>query len=202
MLHAKNGAPLRAFVKVPKLMDAHLVISKVSGKKILDQVVHVSLASEKDKELCYIQDEAVTVLQEAPLNWLPLSTFLTNFEKKYRRRLDARHLDQIQDVVVVNGSPGCQTVSLLEGKIDSELVVVDASFSSDVFKLIHHHDGVIVFVSFPALYWLEFHKEIKVSSSGCLLKDLLCRVSNVTVVGTAAKRCVQWIKKPDDSPRK
>ena len=173
-----------------------MAISKVTGKVILGQVVHVSIASERDKELCYLQDEAVTVLQEAPLNWLPLATFFANFEKKYRRHLDARHLDQIQDIVVVNGSAGCQTISLLEGKIDSQTLVVDSSFASDVYKLLHHYDGGMALVSFPALYWLEFHKEIEVCCTGSLLEDLLCRVPNVMVIGSAAKRSIQWVRKP------
>ena len=198
-MHAKNGAPLRAFVKVPKIMDAHMAISKVTGKLVFDQVVKVSLATERDKELCYLQDEAVTVLQEAPLSWLPLATFFANFEKKYRRHLDARHLEQIRDVAVVNGSPGCQTISLLEGKIDSESLIVDSSFASDVFKLLHHYDGVIALVSFPALYWLEFDKEIELCSTGSLLEELLCRIPNVTVVGTDVKRSIQWVRKSDPS---
>ena len=198
VLHARNGAPLRAFVKVPKIMDAHLAISKVNGKTVLGKIVHVSIASEKDKELCYLQDEVVVVLQDTALNWLPLATFLANFETKYRRSLDARHLDQIKDVAVVNGSAGCQTISLLDGKIDSELVEVDAaSFPSDVFKLLHHYDGVIPLASFPALYWLEFHKEVRLSSSGTLLAEVLSGLPNVKVessLSVSSRRCIQWIK--------
>ena len=177
-------------------MDAHIAISKVTGKIVLGQVVHVSIASERDKELCYLQDEAVTVLQEVPLSWLPLTTFFENFEKKYRRHLDARHLDQIQDIVVVNGSAGCQTISLLEGKIDLQTLLVDSSFALDVFKLLHHYDGAIPLVSFPALYWLEFHKEFELCSTGSILEELLGRIPNVTVVGIGAKRSIQWLKKP------
>ena len=187
---------MRAFVKVAKIMDAHMAISKVTGKVVLGQVVKVSLATERDKELCYLQYEAVAVLQEAPLSWLPLATFSANFEKKYRRHLDGRHLEQIQDAVVVNGSTGCQTISLLEGKIDSEFLIVDSSFASDVFKLLHHYDGVIALVSFPALYWLEFDKEIELCSTGSLLEELLCRIPNVTVAGSDVKRSIQWVRKP------
>jgi hypothetical protein len=177
-------------------MDAHIAISKVTGKTVFGQVVHVSIASERDKELCYLQDEAVAVLQEAPLSWLPLTTFCANFEKKYRRHLDARHLDQIQDSVVINGSLGCQTISLLEGKIDSQNLLVDNSFALDVFKLLHHYDGAIALVSFPALFWLEFHKEFELCCTGSLLVELLNRIPNVSVVGIANKRSVRWLKKP------
>lgn len=173
-----------------------MAISKVTGKEIFGQIIHVSLAGEKDKELCYFQHEAVTVLQEAPLSWLPFPKFLSNFENKYHRSLDVRHLDQIQDVVVVNGSTGCQTISLLEGSIDSKTLIVDNSFSSDVFKLLHHYDGVIAMVSFPALYWLEFHKEFELHPGGSLLEELLGRIPNVTVVGTASERSIKWIEKP------
>ncbi|XP_028415936.1 meiosis regulator and mRNA stability factor 1-like [Dendronephthya gigantea] len=200
VLYSKNGAPLRAFVKVPKPTDAHIAITKVSGKSILGKIVHVSLATERDKESCYLQDEAISILRGAPLSWLPLATFFTNFEKKYRKRLDERHLDQIQDIVVVNGSLGCQTISLLEGKIDSETVIVDDSFSSDVVKLLHHYDGVIPLVSFPALYWLEFHKDIAVSSTGSALEELLCRIPNVTVTGSTTKRNISWQDGPPSSP--
>ena len=174
-----------------------MAISKVSGQIVFGQIVHVSIACERDKELCYLQDEAVTVLQEAPLSWLPLTKFLTNFEKKYRRGLDVRHLEQIQDIVVLNGSAGCQTISLLEGKISVETLMVDTSFATDVVKLLHHFDGVIQLACFPALYWLEFHKEIKLCSTGSLLEELLSRVPNVTVVGNSKERYVQWVKKPD-----
>lgn len=202
VLHSKNGAPLRAFVKVPKPMDAHIAITKLSGKQILGKVVHVSIATDRDKESCYLQDEAISILREAPLSWLPLATFFTNFEKKYRKHLDERHLDQIQDIVVVNGSLGCQTVSLLEGKIDSEPVVVDDSFSADVTKLLRHYDGVIPLVCFPALYWLEFHKDIAVSSTGPVLEELLCRIPNVTVTGSTTKRNISWRERPPASPGK
>ncbi|XP_046855493.1 meiosis regulator and mRNA stability factor 1-like isoform X2 [Xenia sp. Carnegie-2017] len=197
VLHAKNGEPLRAFVKVPQLIDAHMVIPKVNGKIVFGRNMNVSLANEKEKELCYLQLEAVTVLLEAPLCWLPLATFFSNFEKKYRRNLDSRHFDEIKDSVVINRRNGRQAISLVEGKIELEKVVVDSkTFTADVFKLLDQFDGVIALVSFPALYWLEFRKEIKSSPTGALLVEVLCGIPNVTVVGTGTKQNIQWIKKP------
>lgn len=187
-------------MKVPQLIDAHMVIPKVNGKIVFGRNINVSLASEKEKELCYLQLEAVTVLLEAPLCWLPLATFFANFEKKYRRNLDSRHFDEIKDSVVINRRNGRQAISLVEGKIELEKVVVDSkTFTADVFKLLDQFDGVIALVSFPALYWLEFLKEIKSSPTGALLVEVLCRIPNVTVVGTGTKQNIQWTKKPGKS---
>lgn len=182
ILHSGEGIPLRAFVKVPKLSDAHLAICKVHAKKIFNTHVTVNIATDKEKELCFLRCEVTSILKEAPLHFLPLNKFLSDYYEKCCRAFDMSAIGLIHDLVVVTGKPGNQTISLVTRAISSVKVSVDLEkFAKDVHELLQSCEGALPLVSFAASYWLKFDRKIEVNENGVVLADALSSVPNVKI---------------------
>ena len=182
ILHSGEGIPLRAFVKVPKLSDAHLAICKVHGKKIFNTQVTVNIATDKEKELCFLRCEVTSILKEAPLLFLPLNKFLSDYYEKCSRAFDMSCIGLIHDLVVVTGKPGNQAISLVTRAISAVKVSVDAEqFARDVHELLQSCEGAMPLVSIAASYWLKFDRKIEVREGGVVFADALSSVPNVKI---------------------
>ena len=182
ILHSGEGIPLRAFVKVPKLSDAHLAICKVHQKKIFNTYVTVNIATDKEKELCFLRCEVTSILKEAPLHFLPLNKFLSDYYEKCSRAFDMSSVGLIHDLVVITGKPGNQAISLVTRAIGAVKVSVELEqFSKDVHALLKSCEGALPLVSFAASYWLTFDKKIELNERGATLADVLSSVPNVKV---------------------
>ena len=187
-----EGLPLRAFVKVPRLSDAQLAITKVHGQTIFGACVSVSLATEKDKEFGALRSRVAGILREAPLHWLRLHKFLSCFYEKHTQAFDMNSLGLLHDLVVICGKPGNQTMSLLSRSLGGVRVKVDREqFGEDVHALLKCNKGVVPLVSLAALYWLKFDRTIAVNSGGTPLVEVLAGVPNVRV---SDSQMVAWIK--------
>lgn len=182
ILHSGEGIPLRAFVKVPKLSDAHLAICKVHQKKIFNTYVTVNIATDKEKELCFLRCEVTSILKEAPLHFLPLNKFLSDYYEKCSRAFDMSSVGLIHDLVVITGKPGNQAISLVTRAIGAVKVSVELEqFSKDVHALLKSCEGALPLVSFAASYWLKFDKKIELNERGATLADVLSSVPNVKI---------------------
>lgn len=192
ILHSGEGIPLRAFVKVPKLSDAQLAIRKVHQKKIFNTHVTVNIATDKEKELCFLRCEVTSILKEAPLHFLPLNKFLSDYYEKCSRAFDMSSIGLIHDLVVITGKPGNQTISLVTRAIGSVKVSVEPEqFARDVHALLKSCEGSLPLVSFAASYWLQFDKKIEPSEQGASLTDVLSCVPNVKITDSLM---VSWVK--------
>ena len=192
ILHSGEGIPLRAFVKVPKLSDAHLAILKVHQKKIFNTHVTVNIATEKEKELCFLRCEVTSILKEAPLHFLPLNKFLNDYYEKCSHAFDMSSIGLIHDLVVIMGKPGNQAISLITRAIGTVKVSIKPEqFANNVHALLKSCEGAIPLVSFAATYWLQFDKMIELSDSGDTLAEVLCNVPNVKVTDSLM---VSWAK--------
>ena len=192
ILHSGEGIPLRAFVKVPKLSDAHLAICKVHQKKIFNSFVSVTIATEKEKELCFLRCEVTSILKEAPLHFMPLNKFLNDFYEKCSHAFDMSSVGLIHDLVVITGKPGHQTISLVTRAIcNVKITVAPREFANDVHALLKSCEGAIPLVSFAASYWLKFDKKLEPSEHGTALADLLSDVPNVKI---SESLMVTWVK--------
>ena len=183
---------MRAFVKVPKLSDAHLAICKVHQKKIFNTCVTVNIATEKEKELCFLRCEVTSILKEAPLHFLPLNKFLSDYYEKCSRAFDMSSVGLIHDLVVLTGKPGNQAISLVTRAVTSVRVSVESEqFAKDVHTLLKSFEGSLPLVSFAASYWLKFDRKIESSEQGTALVDVLNCVPNVKVTDSLM---VSWAK--------
>ncbi|XP_022794519.1 meiosis regulator and mRNA stability factor 1-like [Stylophora pistillata] len=192
ILHSGEGIPLRAFVKVPKLSDARLAICKVHQKKIFNTCVTVNIATDKEKELCFLRCEVTSILKEAPLHFLPLNKFLSEFYEKCSRAFDMTSIGLIHDLVVLTGKPGNQAISLLTRAIGGVRVSVEPDqFAKDVHTLLKSCKGSLPLVSFAASYWLNFDKKIESNDQGSALLEVLNCVPNVKV---SESLMVSWAK--------
>ena len=196
ILHSGEGIPLRAFIKVPKLSDAHLAMSKVSQQQIFNTNVTVTIASEKEKELCFLRCEVTSILKETPLHWTPLNKFLSEYYEKCSKSFDTNSLNLIQDLVLVNGTPGNQTISLVTHAVASAHVTVEQEgFAWEVHEVLRGHGGEVEVAAFAALYWLKYGKMIQVAHNGVTLEGALNKVPNVFVaVKENESKVVTWIK--------
>ena len=177
---------------MPKLSDAHLAILKVHQKKIFNTHVTVNIATEKEKELCFLRCEVTSILKEAPLHFLPLNKFLNDYYEKCSHAFDMSSIGLIHDLVVIMGKPGNQAISLITRAIGTVKVSVKPEqFASDVHALLKSSEGAIPLVSFAATYWLQFDKMIELSDSGDTLADVLCNVPNVKITDSLM---VSWAK--------
>ena len=182
ILHSGEGIPLRAFVKVPKLSDAHLAICKVHQKKIFNSFVSVTIATDKEKDLCFLRCEVTSILKEAPLHFMPLNKFLNDFYEKCSHPFDMSSVGLMHDLVVITGKPGNQAISLVTRAVCRVKVRVDLhQFSKDVHALLKSCDGAIPLVSFAASYWLKFDKKLELNENGSALGEVLCSVPNVKI---------------------
>ena len=192
ILHSGEGIPLRAFVKVPKLSDAHLAICKVHQKKIFNTHVTVNIATDKEKELCFLRCEVTSILKEAPLHFLPLNKFLSDYYEKCSRAFDMSSVGLIHDLVVITGKPGNQAISLVTRAIGAVKVSVELEqFAKDVHALLKSCEGALPLVSFAASYWLKFDKKIVLNENGVTLADALRKVPNVKV---SESLMVSWLQ--------
>ena len=192
ILHSGEGIPLRAFVKVPKLSDAHLAICKVHQKKIFNTHVTVNIATDKEKELCFLRCEVTSILKEAPLHFLPLNKFLSDYYEKCSRAFDMSAVGLIHDLVVITGKPGNQAISLVTRAIGAVKVSVELEqFAKDVHALLKSCEGALPLVSFAASYWLKFDKKIVLNENGVTLADALSKVPNVKV---SESLMVSWLQ--------
>ncbi|KAJ7340352.1 hypothetical protein OS493_003095 [Desmophyllum pertusum] len=192
ILHSGEGIPLRAFVKVPKLSDAHLAICKVHQKKIFNTYVTVNIATDKEKELCFLRCEVTSILKEAPLHFLPLNKFLSDYYEKCSRAFDMTSVGLIHDLVVITGKPGNQAISLVTRAIGSVKVSVEPEqFARDVHVLLKSCEGTLPLVSFAASYWLKFDKKIEFNEQGTAFADVLSCVPNVKITDSLM---VSWAK--------
>lgn len=177
---------------MPKLSDAHLAILKVHQKKIFNTHVTVNIATEKEKDLCFLRCEVTSILKEAPLHFLPLNKFLNDYYEKCSHAFDMSSIGLIHDLVVIMGKPGNQAISLITRAIGTVKVSVKPEqFASDVHALLKSSEGAIPLVSFAATYWLQFDKMIELSDSGDTLADVLCNVPNVKITDSLM---VSWAK--------
>lgn len=192
ILHSGEGIPLRAFVKVPKLSDAHLAICKVHQKKIFNTHVTVNIATDKEKELCFLRCEVTSILKEAPLHFLPLNKFLSDYYEKCSRAFDMSSVGLIHDLVIITGKPGNQAISLVTRAIEAVKVLVEPEqFAKDVHALLKSREGALPLVSFAASYWLKFDKKIVLNENGVTLADALSKVPNVKI---SESLMVSWIQ--------
>lgn len=192
ILHSGEGIPLRAFVKVPKLSDAHLAICKVHQKKIFNTCVAVNIATDKEKELCFLRCEVTSILKEAPLHFLPLNKFLSDYYEKCSRAFDMTSIGVIHDLVVLTGKPGNQAISLVTRAIGGVRVSVEPDqFANDVHTLLKSSEGSLPLVSFAASYWLNFDRKIESNDEGSALMEVLNCVPNVKVTESLM---VSWAK--------
>lgn len=192
ILHSGEGIPLRAFVKVPKLSDAHLAICKVHQKKIFNTHVTVNIATDKEKELCFLRCEVTSILKEAPLHFLPLNKFLSDYYEKCSRAFDMSSVGLIHDLVIITGKPGNQAISLVTRAIGAVKVSVEPEqFAKDVHALLKSCEGALPLVSFAASYWLKFDKKIVLNENGVTLADALSKVPNVKI---SESLMVSWIQ--------
>ena len=192
ILHSGEGIPLRAFVKVPKLSDAHLAICKVHQKKIFNTCVAVNIATDKEKELCFLRCEVTSILKEAPLHFLPLNKFLSDYYEKCSRAFDMTSIGVIHDLVVLTGKPGNQAISLVTRAIGGVRVSVEPDqFANDVHTLLKSSEGSLPLVSFAASYWLNFDRKVESNDEGSALMEVLNCVPNVKVTESLM---VSWAK--------
>ena len=161
-------------------------------KKIFNTHVTVNIATEKEKELCFLRCEVTSILKEAPLHFLPLNKFLNDYYEKCSHAFDMSSIGLIHDLVVIMGKPGNQAISLITRAIGTVKVSVrPEQFASDVHALLKSSEGAIPLVSFAATYWLQFDKMIELSDSGDTLADVLCNVPNVKITDSLM---VSWAK--------
>lgn len=188
--------PLCAFVKVPKLSDAQIAVSKVNNQKIFGTFITASIVTEKEKELYFMSCEVISVLREAPLKWMPLNKFLGVFYERCSHPFDMGVLMMVPDLVSVVGKPGAEAICLSTAGICSVKVLVDPfTFAKEVHILVKHHKGNLIFAHFAALYWLKYGKEIGAGDSGVLLSDALQTVPNVRIKrDVSGKDVVTWAK--------
>lgn len=192
ILHSGEGIPLRAFVKVPKLSDAQLAICKVHQKKIFNTHVTVNIATDKEKELCFLRCEVTSILKEAPLHFLPLNKFLSDYYEKCSRAFDMSSVGLIHDLVVITGKPGNQAISLVTRAIGSVKVSIEPEeFARDVHALLKSCEGSLPLVSFAASYWLCLDKKIESNEQGTALADVLSSIPNVKISDSLM---VSWAK--------
>ena len=196
ILHSGEGIPLKAFVKVPKLADAHLAMSKVNQQQIFGTTVTVTIATEKEKDLCFLRCEVTSILKETPLHWTPLNKFLSEYYEKCSKSFDTNSLNLIQDLVIVNGTPGNQTISLVTRAVATVRIKVEFElFAWEVHELLKGHTGEVNIAAFAALYWLKYDKVVEVDQSGMALEDILKKVPNVMVSKKENEaKFITWIK--------
>ncbi|XP_048575860.1 uncharacterized protein LOC5520570 isoform X1 [Nematostella vectensis] len=196
VLHAGEDMPLRAFVKVPKLPDAQIAMSKVHNQQIFNTAVTVTIATEKEKELCFLRCEVTSVLKEAPLHWMPLTKFLSEFYEKCSHAFDMSSIGMLPDLVVILGKPGSQTISLVTHVLGSVKVIIEQeSFTLEVHNLLKQYKGNLPLVNFAACYWIKFNKHIEVGVNGIPLAEALEAVPNVRVTSSeAGNETVCWAK--------
>lgn len=180
---------------MPKLSDAHLAMSKVNQQQIFGTTVTVTIATEKEKDLCFLRCEVTSILKETPLHWTPLNRFLSEYYEKCSKSFDTNSLNLIQDLVIVNGTPGNQTISLVTRAVAGAHIKVEPeSFAWEVHGLLRTHNEMDI-AAFAALYWLKYNKVIEIDSSGIVLEDALNKVPNVIVnMKENEAKFITWIK--------
>ena len=142
----------------------------------------VTIATDKEKELCFLRCEVTSILKEAPLHFLPLNKFLNDFYEKCSHAFDMSCIGLIHDLVVITGKPGNQAISLVTRAISAVKVSVEPEqFAKDVHALLKSCEGALPLVSFAASYWLKFDKKIELNDHGAALSDVLCNVPNVKI---------------------
>ena len=177
---------------MPKLSDAQLAIIKVHQQLIFNTYVNVTMATEKEKELSFLRCKVMSILKDAPLHWLPLNKFLSDFYEKCSHTFDMNSLGLLRDLVVICGKPGNQTISLMTRALGNVRVTVEREpFAKDVHTLLKCNKGVLPLVSFAATYWLKCDKKIDVGEKGVPLAQVLAAVPNVRVSDSLM---VTWIK--------
>lgn len=196
VLHSGEGIRLRAFIKVPKLSDAQLAMSKVNNQQIFSMSVTVTLATEKEKELCFLSSEVTSVLKEAPLHWMPLNKFLSLFYEKSSHPFDMNVLTMLPDIVTIIGKPGSEAICLATPDINSTRIhIVDwNAFSQEVHLLLKQYQGSMLLANFAASYWLKFDKQLEVNDKGVCLSDALKDVINICIKVDTGKDLVSWAK--------
>lgn len=167
---------------MPKLSDAHLAICKVHQKKIFNTHVTVNIATDKEKELCFLRCEVTSILKEAPLHFLPLNKFLSDYYEKCSQAFDMSSIGLIHDLVIITGKPGNQAISLVTRAIGAVKISVEPeTFPRDVHVLLQSCEGALPLVSFAASYWLKFDKKIELDGRGVTLYDALSSVPNIKI---------------------
>ena len=151
-------------------------------KKIFNTHVTVNIATDKEKELCFLRCEVTSILKEAPLHFLPLNKFLSDYYEKCSQAFDMSCIGLIHDLVVITGKPGNQAISLVTRAIGAVKVSVEPEqFAKDVHALLKSCEGALPLVSFAASYWLKFDKKIELNEHGASLADALSSVPNVKI---------------------
>lgn len=196
LVQADEGLPLCAFVKVPKLSDAQIAVSKVNNQKMFGTFINASIVTEKEKELYFMSCEVISVLKEAPLKWMPLNKFLGVFYERCSHPFDMGALMMVPDLVSVLGKPGTEAICLSSLGICSVKVLVDAvTFAKKVHLMLKHQKGSLVLGHFAALYWLKYGKEIEAGDKGLFLTDALQSVPNVCIRrDVSGKDVLTWAK--------
>lgn len=134
---------IRALVKVPKLQDARLCIEKLNNRKVLSRNIQVSLQPSKDQVT--LKNDVSSLLKGTWTNWMPLDQFLMLYKDRYKKSLHVLDLDQIKDVIYVDGKPGRQFICLLHFNIGSVKIKQNANFSNKIVNILQTHNRKVPF---------------------------------------------------------
>lgn len=106
-------------VTVPHLQDASNVLQNLQRRKMGTKRVLVTLAQQNQsmeemsfEETTILKRNSFSILEEAVDRKMSMYRYLNVYETRYHRKLKVDELWQIQDVVVLQGHPGMQEVSL------------------------------------------------------------------------------------------
>ena len=132
-----------AIVNLPKQKDADSCVTKLNNHKFFSKNLSVSILSAKDLTILKNKSLVTNLLKES--GWLPLDEFLLTFKECYKKAFHVLDLDQIKDVIYVDGKPGQQFICLLHYKVGMLLVKQDAGFEKEIVDIVKQHNRKIPF---------------------------------------------------------
>ena len=141
---------LHAFIKVPKFQDAQLCIMKLNNQLLYNRRIRVSLASAKENALLKMKGDVSAILLDTYAGWLPVNDFLVSYKERYQRAFHVLNLDQMKDLVYVDGRPGFQFICLLHFPVGLLKLKHHIDFEREITSILSAHNRR---VPFARLVW-------------------------------------------------
>ena len=139
---------MQAYVRVPKLQDVNLCISKLNNTPMFASRIVVSSPSTKEMELLNLKSKVSSLLKDTFAGWLPVDDFLARYKNKYHCIFNVLAFDQMKDIVYVDGRPGIQFVCLLHFPVGLLKLKADSEFEREVVSILCAHNRRVPFARF------------------------------------------------------